>query len=224
MMSPTPLPLPLPLHEQLRSATAGAHRHVESCAFVKALLAGRLSRRGYALLLRSLHVVYASLESGLAKQSAHPLVRPILEPALRRADALASDLGFFGGANWADTLDVMPAAQRLAARMSRSDSQQAARLVAHAYVRYLGDLSGGQIMRRAVARGVDVRAGGTAFYDFGDAARVQQLAQALRSGLAAVPDIDGAHAVIVEEAIESFRLHGELFAELEQATAPTCET
>ena len=50
-----------------------------------------------------------------------------------------------------------------------SDSADASLLLAHTYVRYLGDLSGGQIIRRRVAKayGVDVASGeGVKFYDF----------------------------------------------------------
>lgn len=41
-------------------------------------------------------------------------------------------------------------------------------LLAHSYVRYLGDLSGGQVIRRRVTKayGLDENGRGTQFYDF----------------------------------------------------------
>jgi len=50
-----------------------------------------------------------------------------------------------------------------------SDSADPSLLLAHAYVRYVGDLSGGQVIRRHVAKayGTDVASGeGVRFYDF----------------------------------------------------------
>ena len=41
-----------------------------------------------------------------------------------------------------------------------------ARLIAHAYTRYLGDLSGGQILQRLLARSLELRPSELSFYDF----------------------------------------------------------
>ena len=52
---------------------------------------------------------------------------------------------------------------------SLSASPEPAPLLAHAYVRYLGDLSGGQVIRRRVARAYGLEednGAGVAFYEF----------------------------------------------------------
>ena len=59
--------------------------------------------------------------------------------------------------------------------------------MAHAYVRYLGDLSGGQMMGRSVAKTYDAGEAGTNFYNFKDVADVNGRKNAYRAVLTALP-------------------------------------
>jgi heme oxygenase (biliverdin-producing, ferredoxin) len=53
------------------------------------------------------------------------------------------------------------------ARLRKLGDSEPAALLAHAYVRYLGDLSGGQFIRRRIAKAYGLSDGaGTAFYEF----------------------------------------------------------
>ena len=53
------------------------------------------------------------------------------------------------------------------ARLRKLGESEPAALLAHAYVRYLGDLSGGQFIRRRIAKAYGLSDGaGTAFYEF----------------------------------------------------------
>ena len=84
-------------------------------------------------------------------------------------------------------------------------------LVAHAYVRYLGDLSGGQILRRIVAESMDAP---TAFYQFGSPENAQALRAAFRQGLDRMElDAETSEAVVAE-AVAAFERHLKLFDEL----------
>ena len=95
-------------------------------------------------------------------------------------------------------------------------------LVAHAYVRYLGDLSGGQMLARIVRESLALGSGpGVAFYDFGHPEEVARLKQAFRDGLDAVPADEATMNAIVAEARLAFESHRRLFDELADS-APTC--
>lgn len=204
------------LAERLRAETRVLHSAAERSAFMGALLRGRLQRPAYAALLRNLQAIYAALESALDRHCAHRAIAPIRLPGLARGPAIAADLHAIG-AHGADPAALEGASLDFAARLRELDAGRPALLLAHAYVRYLGDLNGGQRLREFVAASPGIAAGGaapTGFYEFGDGAATAALLGAFRAALASVP-VDAAEvAALVEEAQRSFRLHLRLFDEL----------
>lgn len=204
--------MPADLATRLKLATQALHTEVERAGAMGALLAGRLERAGYLALLRNLHAVYAALEPRLAAEHAHPLVAPLEAGALARGAALAEDLHALHGPRWAAELPLAPAAAAYAARLAPAAPPA---LVAHAYVRYLGDLSGGRVLRTLVARRYALGEGpGTRFYDFGDEARAGALKQRLRAALATLAPAEAEAQAIVDEACWGFAQHRRLFEEL----------
>jgi heme oxygenase len=205
----------LPLAEQLRASTAVLHRRVERSAFMSRLLGGEIELAAYVALLRNLRAVYGALESALLKRSADPAIAPVVLPELFRCQALDQDILVLAGARGQARAALKPAAAQYVARLQALDDTAPVLLVAHAYVRYLGDLNGGQALRRVVARALGLQGGtGTTFYDFGDDARRRQLIERFRDGLARVaeqtPDVDA----IVAEAVSAFERHEALFDQL----------
>ena len=201
------------LAARLRAATQPAHRLAEHSGFMRDLLQGRVHRGIYCLLLRNLHALYEALEAGLDRHADAPAVAPLRFPACYRTAPLARDLALLHGPGW-DALPCVPAMHAHVARITQLSAQQPTLLAAHAYVRYLGDMSGGQllagIVRRALA--LDEHAG-TAFYRFDE--DVGAMKKAFRASLDALP-VDAATADdIVAEAIDAFARHVILFDELE---------
>ncbi len=206
------------LAEALRHETSALHAEVERTGVMRELLCGRIERASYCSLLRNLHEVYATLESALRSHAAHPLIAPIVFPKLFRGDALAADLNELHGARWKDELVLTPATRNYAARLREIESLRPELLVPHSYVRYLGDLSGGQILKRLVARIFGLTPGqGVAFFEFGTDDEVAASALAFRSGLDAIAVDAKCSAEIVAEAQRAFIMHRELFDELDAA-------
>lgn len=177
------------------------------------LLRGRMDRAPYAALLRNLLAIYGALEPALERHRAHPALAPLDLAVLARLPSLHEDLVALAEPTDA-TAALRPASLRYVARLRELDADRPELLLAHAYVRYLGDLSGGQLLRGIVARspGLAQRAG-TAFYEFGDAP-APALAADFRKGLgrAVVTDADA----LVSEARLAFTWHRQLFDELAQ--------
>jgi heme oxygenase len=217
-MLPTPLPTPLPVARALREGTAALHREAERAGFMGELLRGRISRGGYCALLRNLHALYQSLEAHLIRHAGDPALAGGWFPELAREAALASDLATLHGACWEREIEVRPAMMRYVARLDEVAQGTPRLLLAHAYVRYLGDLSGGQIVRRVIASSLALgEDAGQSFYRFPEAP--ERLAARLRTALDAIELLPHERAQLVDEARLAFGLHIALFEQLAEDAA-----
>jgi heme oxygenase (biliverdin-producing, ferredoxin) len=198
------------LQLRLKTATAAAHARAERSLLMRRVMGGQLPRSGYCRLLLALHGLYAVLDAALAEAAS-----PLWHPALARSAALARDLAALHGQGWQQALDAGAEARAYAARLEQQRVHEPHLLVAHAYVRYLGDLHGGQMLAAAVRRGLALGDGeAVAFYDFGPPAQVLWLRAHLRSGLDALPLTSQQTDQIVAEARWAFDAHERMFAEL----------
>ncbi|KAH8113499.1 heme oxygenase-like protein [Phellopilus nigrolimitatus] len=171
-----------PLASVLKVATSVAHERAEQSQGAGWLTRGELDKDEYIRFLMMLFHVYNNLEVALEKHSAHPTLASTYNPTLlSRAPSLSSDISFLLGvpeSSWEDHpvhkyLQSNPPAP-FSAYISRiqhlaNEAEDPSPLLAHAYVRYLGDLSGGQVIRRRIAKayGIERDDGrGTQFYDF----------------------------------------------------------
>ncbi len=203
------------LARQLRTDTRALHTEVERTGVMRLLLRDQLDRAGYCALLRNLHAIYAALEPALQRHASHLAVGPVVFETLFRAAPIAQDLRELHGADWADAIPLRRSSERYVARLHAIDENSPALLVAHAYLRTLGDLSGGQMLGKIVTRSLQLEPGqGTRFYDFGTPAEVAAHLQAFRAGLDTLPLGPGDQQAIVDEACRAFLLHAELFTEL----------
>jgi heme oxygenase len=198
----------------LRSTTAEAHQTAERTGVMAQFLRRTLPRDGYVALLRALYVIYDALERGAAAHRSSRVIATLFDPALARADALAADLTTFAGADWR-ALPVAPTAARYAARLDELAAHHPQLLVAHAYVRYLGDLHGGQVLGKLVRAQYDVTdADGARFYDVSAVGELHPFIARFRASLDAVTRDPAERDAIAAEALHGFREHITLFAEL----------
>jgi heme oxygenase len=191
----------------------------ERSGIMPRLLAGHVDRRVYCGLLRNLHALYETLECALERHAGSPLVAPVRFPALFRAAALTADLRHLCGAGW----EAKPLAGAMDAYVARIEAIALERpelLAAHAYVRYMGDLNGGQILRGVVTDALALKGDlGTAFYSFG-ALDPAAAGMRFREALDALPVDEEGAAAIVAEANDAFARHMRLFEELDRLPRP----
>jgi heme oxygenase len=199
------------LPERLRLETRDLHAAAERSGVMGALLQGRLPLVSYRALLVNLHTIYAALERALEAHRHDPQAGPLRMPPLYRSAALASDLNSLRPPAQTREAPVEEAAASYAQRLAGGAP---ATLVAHAYVRYLGDLHGGQVLKRLVARAYGLADHGLRFYDFGSDEQVAALRQAFRAALAAVPVTPAQADACVAEARWAFVQHQRLFEQL----------
>lgn len=198
------------LAEKLREATRSLHVQAERSGIIGQLVRGGGTREAYALLLRNLAPAYREMERGLDRHARSAALGAVVRRELFRAAALESDLDRIAGDAWGETLPLLPVAERYAGRVSAAAEGDGIRLVAHAYLRYLGDLSGGQIMKRLLAKSLGLDRSELAFYDFPAIGDVSAFKDEYRKAIDGTI-VNGADpAEVIDEAVTGFRLTIEL--------------
>ncbi|MGC5031349.1 heme oxygenase (biliverdin-producing) [Micromonospora sp. DT229] len=135
---------------EVRELTRADHRAAQSVTYFDALLSGQLDRAGYAALLGQLHVIYQTLEEAADAMRDDPVAGPFVIEELRRLPSIVDDLSFLHGPDWSERFSPSAATVQYQARLREVAFSWPAGFVAHHYTRYLGDLSGGQVMARAL--------------------------------------------------------------------------
>ena len=201
--------------ERIKVQTDAAHRNTEQSRFVGELLAGKLSPAAHAALIAQTYLVYRTLEEAGRTHADNPLVAPFLGDELLRTDALEADLEFLLGAQWRDQVTATPATQRYIDRLTEVAYDWPAGFVAHHYIRYLGDLSGGQIIRRMLERAYGYDTDGLRFYIFDAIEKPKLYKDAYRAKLDAAPLTDEEQQRLIDEVNLAYELNSNLFADLE---------
>lgn len=203
------------LATQLREGTKKSHTMAENVGFVKCFLKGVVEKNSYRKLVTNLYFVYAAMEEEMEKLRQHPIVSQIYFPQLNRKQALERDLYFYYGPNWRQEIAISEAGQAYVARIREVAASQPELLVAHSYTRYLGDLSGGQILKKIAQRAMNLNDGGTAFYEFKDISDEKAFKNQYRQAMDELPIEQATAERIVDEANAAFGMNMKMFEELE---------
>jgi heme oxygenase len=194
---------------QLRQASHDLHAVAERTGLMAVMVRGKLAHAHYANWLVNLQAIYAALEAGLRADESASGIDFV---PLYRSNAIAQDLQFLQPAP--DAL-LCEATRRYVQRLDELAATQPQLLLAHAYVRYLGDLHGGQMLRRSIANMLRIGEDqGVRFYDFGSSQQVKQLIQSFRAGLDGLALEEDQRQAMAEEARLGFSLHIAMFEQL----------
>jgi heme oxygenase len=198
--------------------TKALHAEAERTGIIRSLLRGEASRAGYILLLRNLLPAYRAMEHGLERHTGSPGIELLSPYRLARAHAIESDLAALCGERWIEDVPLLAAGEIYAKRVAHAADGDGMRLIAHAYTRYLGDLSGGQILQRLLARTLKLRPPELTFYDFPHVSDLEVIKASYRKALdeagATAPDPQ----VVVEEGAIAFSMNIDLSCAVEAAT------
>ena len=202
-----------PLSVAMKQGSQAQHEAAESSTFIADLMGGRVDEAGYVNYLRSLHVAYAALEEVGRTLSDHPLVAPLHDAALDRAEAIEADIAAWSTGRPEEGLCRGEAAAAYAERI-RATLDEPARFVAHHYTRYLGDLSGGQAIGRVLDREFGRGGKGLSLYHFATIEKVKVYKDGYRERLDALPVTTEQREAIVAEVQTAFSHNQAVFAEL----------
>jgi heme oxygenase (biliverdin-producing, ferredoxin) len=127
----------------LRDLTAEKHKAAERQEFVKELLGGSITEERYATFLYNLHPIYNVLET-------FAMVNGLLAdiPEIRRAPSIQADYTELWKSNVPPAL--CPTVSRYMKYIKDELANDPDKLMAHLYVRHMGDLAGGQMIAKRV--------------------------------------------------------------------------
>lgn len=215
-MSALPAETAPTLSTLLRDGTRADHTAAETEPFIENLMAGRLDRAAYADLAAQQLTVYEALEEASARMRGDSRGATLIFEALTRVPAIIRDLTFLYGPAWRDEIHIRPATREYADRIRRIGSSLP-HYAAHAYTRYLGDLSGGQVVKRMLERHYGLDGEGLSFYTFGQIPKAKVFKDTYRERLDGLelsgPEID----TTLAEAQLAFRLNRAVFAALAES-------
>ena len=204
------------LATKLREGTKKAHTMAENVGFVKCFLKGVVEKSSYRKLVGNFYFIYSAMEEELERHQNHPVLSKIHFPQLNRRRSLEQDLSFYYGSNWREQLVLSPAGEEYVQRIRDLSASAPELLVAHSYTRYIGDLSGGQILKNIAQRGMKLSEGqGIAFYEFADIPDEKQFKATYRQALDEMPIDEATADRIVDEANAAFGFNMKLFQEME---------
>ena len=204
------------LATKLREGTKKAHSMAENMGFVKCFLKGVVEKNSYRKLIGNFYFIYSAMEEEMDRHKDHPLLGKIYYQQLNRQRSLEQDLSFYHGADWKSQIVLSPAGQAYVNRIREIANSAPELLIAHSYTRYIGDLSGGQILKNIAVRAMNLAEGeGTAFYEFKDIPDEKQFKVGYRQALDELPIDDARGDRIVEEANAAFGMNMKLFQEME---------
>lgn len=207
------------LAQRLREGTQHSHTAAENTAFMKCFLKGIVEREPFRKLLADLYFVYSTLEAAFQRHANHPIAGPLYFPELNRTANLERDLAFYYGDNWADQIEPSPAGVVYVNRILNVAEHNPALLVAHAYTRYMGDLSGGQSLKHIIRSALNLPPDrGTALHEFEQiptAEARRAFKEKYRQALDSLPVDEATITDIVAEANLAFQLNRNVMHELE---------
>ncbi|MBE9032825.1 heme oxygenase (biliverdin-producing) [filamentous cyanobacterium LEGE 11480] len=201
---------------KLREGTKKAHTMAENTGFIACFLRGTVEKNSYRKLVANLYFVYAAMEEAMHNLKDHPVMGKMYFPELDRKESLEQDLAYYYGANWREEVQPSAATQAYVAQINKVAQEDPEKLIAHLYTRYIGDLSGGQILKKIAVNAMGLNEGeGTNFYAFPKIADEKEFKTMYRGTLDSLPVSEEKGDAIVEEANDAFHHNMNMFQELE---------
>lgn len=199
---------------KLRQLTQNDHTEAESSKFITTLMGGERSARDYTLLIAQYAHIYEALEQEVRELARDPKYTELFDPALERSAQLTKDLQVLLPAEGFSVLpQALPATKTYIAAI-RAAAAEPARLVAHHYLRYLGDLSGGLAIGKLVARHYGISPAALNMWDFGQIHKPKLYKDAYRTKLDALGADPQVAEALLDEAKRGFQWNKAIFEDL----------
>lgn len=186
------------LSQLVKEASKDVHLAAERSPFMVALMQGDLPSEAYFDYIGQLAPIYEAIEKWNG-------TLPFFDRRLDRFERIIADLEYVGTRIVCDeTIEYVKHIKKII------KSKDEVRLTAHHYVRYLGDLSGGQAIGALVARNLSIPPNFLSFYDFDDIGDRVRYKETYRTNLDTVIDPQD-YDRFIQEVILAFEYNQKIF-------------
>lgn len=202
---------------QLREAGKHLHSAVENTLLIQSIFNGEITEEVYKKYLLSLYGIYSELEKQIVifskDQSLRFIFEPLVIPELFRSRSIEQDLDAFRVSD----SEAPESAKKYQNHLNKISVEKPHCLIAHYYLRFLGDLFGGQTIAGKLSCRFE---GKLAFYDFTELCQKNELsapmqfARSLRQIFNNLPLLELQRRDILKEVLKGYRMHLQLFEEL----------
>jgi heme oxygenase len=208
---------------RIREASWSRHQGLDPSAEAEAekapgvfdrLFEGSLSVDDYTRWHAQQYFVYQAIEAAAARFAEDPVAGPFVFPELARVPAIEADLRFLMGRKWRSGIEPLPATKAYVDRIEAVTADWPGGYIAHAYTRYLGDLSGGQAFGKAARRNYGFEDEGASFYVFADIKSPKAFKDEYRARLDAVDLGEADKLRVIEEILLAYDHNGAVLAAL----------
>ena len=198
----------------LKEGTKESHSAAENTKFVASFLRGVVDYEEYRKLLTNFYYVYDTMEQRI-RETEDPMVQAIRSENLERKEGIERDLEYYYGAEWKEKQIPSDACNKYCHRINEIAEESPYLLVAHHYTRYIGDLSGGKILKEITARVLKPPVGkGLDFYEFPSIPDAKLFKQNYRACLDNLGTTVPQENALIAEANYAFELNMNMFDEI----------
>ena len=203
--------------KELKEGTKKSHNAAENTKFVSQFLKGVLDPEEYAKLISNFYYVYSTMEECVSS-STDPYVKNLhrWNATLFRTAFISRDLRYFYGPMWRELAKPSEACNTYCYRINEEAEKDPYLLIAHHYTRYIGDLSGGKILRGIAQKALNPPVGeGLHFYDFPRIEDAKAWKDEYRTVLDGLNFDEQQKNALITEANYAFRLNMYMFDEIQ---------
>ena len=202
---------------RLKEGTKKSHSAAENTKFVAQFLKGVLDPEEYRKLITDFWYVYDTMEQLVAKTTdPRAMVLQQWNVDLFRTAALQQDLRYYYGPMWREQQTPSEACNTYCYRLNEVAEKDPYLLIAHHYTRYIGDLSGGQILKGIAQNSLQPPKGeGLNFYDFPRIDDAKAFKTNYKEVLDGIEFTESDINTLISEANYAFRLNMYMFDELQ---------
>lgn len=199
----------VPLADYLKDGTWSLHTKAEKTGVVAEIIGRRVSLRDYSNFIQNLAEIYKVLENQNSWMSDFVPLQECFTDSLYRYKHLENDYKNLLSLNASikKTLVVHDVTEQYCEHIAHAQSHSPLAMLGHIYVRYLGDLNGGQVLHKLLKSALDLSDECLSFYAFPEISNIHEFRLRFRSALNSVLLTDEEKRIATRGAIDAFNFN-----------------